>query len=137
MIHKLGLDKLLFGKRHHQRELALALVAGRVIEPGSKLSLAQALAPGAEHHSLGEVLGMGELGKAIDPANPESFQEKRAADEFYAAMDWLLERQASVEELEARFPGLLPDILKAAIDECQLSQVSASGVKSLNSSVRP
>src|SRR5208283_3024302 len=27
MIHKLGLDKLLFGKRHHLREVALALVA--------------------------------------------------------------------------------------------------------------
>jgi CBS domain-containing protein len=102
MIHKLGLDKLLFGKRHHLRELALALVAGRVIEPGSKLSLAQALAPGAEHHSLGEVLGLGELGKAIDPSNPESSQEKRAAGEFYAAMEWLLERQASVEDALAK-----------------------------------
>ena len=86
MIEKLGLARMLFGKRHHMRELALALVAGRVIEPGSKLSLAQGLAKGAEHHSLGEVLGLGELGKAIDPENPESSQEKRAAGEFYAAM---------------------------------------------------
>jgi len=102
MIHKLGLDKLLYGKRHHLRELSLALVAGRVLEPGSKLSLAQALAKGVEHHSLGEVLGLGELGKAIDPVNPESSQEKRAAGELYAAMDWLLERQASVENALAK-----------------------------------
>ena len=102
MVHKLGLDKLLFGKRHHLRELSLALVAGRVIEPGSKLSLAQALAKGAEHHTLGEVLGLGELGKAIDPANPESSLEKRAAGEFYAAMDWLLERQEKVEDALAK-----------------------------------
>jgi transposase len=102
MMHKLGLDKLLFGKRHHLRELSLALVAGRVIEPGSKLSLAQALAKGAEHHSLGEVLGLGELGKAIDPENPESSQEKRAAGEFYAAMDWLLEQQEKVENALAK-----------------------------------
>ncbi|OIQ79487.1 transposase DDE domain protein [mine drainage metagenome] len=102
MMDKLGLPKLLFGKRHHMRELALALVAGRVIEPGSKLSLAQALAKGAEHHSLGEVLGLGELGKAIDPENPGSSQEKRAAGEFYAAMDWLLERQAKVEDALAK-----------------------------------
>jgi transposase len=102
MIQKLGLDKLIFGKRHHLRELSLALVAGRVIEPGSKLSLAQALAKGAEHHTLGEVLGLGELGKAIDPANPESSQEKRAAGEFYAAMDWLLERQEKVEDALAK-----------------------------------
>jgi len=102
MIEKLGLDKLLFGKRHRYRELSLALVAGRVIEPGSKLSLAQALAKGAEHHSLGEVLGLGELGKAIDPSNPDSSQEKRAAGELYAAMDWLLERQAKVEDALAK-----------------------------------
>jgi hypothetical protein len=102
MIQRLGLDKLLFGKRHHMRELALALVAGRVIEPGSKLSLAQALAKGAEHHTLGEVLGLGELGKAIDPSNPDSSQEKRAAGEFYAAMDWLLERQEKVEDALAK-----------------------------------
>ena len=102
MMEKLGLPKLLFGKRHHLRELALALVAGRVIEPGSKLSLAQALAKGVEHHSLGEVLGLGELGKAIDPENPESSQEKRAAGEFYAAMDWLLERQGKIEDALAK-----------------------------------
>ena len=102
MMDQLGLPRLLFGKRHRMRELSLALVAGRVIEPGSKLSLAQSLATGAEHHSLGEVLGLGELGKAIDPENPESSQEKRAAGEFYAAMDWLLERQEKVEDALAR-----------------------------------
>jgi CBS domain-containing protein len=102
MIRKLGLDKFLHGKRHHLRELSLALVAGRVLEPGSKLSLAQSLAKGVEHHSLGEVLGLGELGKAIDPSNPESSQEKRAAGEFYAAMDWLLERQEKVEDALAK-----------------------------------
>lgn len=102
MMDKLGLPKLLFGKRHHMRELSLALVAGRVIEPGSKLSLAQALGRGAEHHSLGEVLGLGELGKAIALENPESSQEKRAAGELYAAMDWLLERQAKVEDALAK-----------------------------------
>jgi transposase len=80
----------------------LALVAGRVIEPSSKLALAQGLALGAEHHSLGEALGLGELGKAIDPENPESSQEKRAAGELYAAMDWLLERQGKVEDALAK-----------------------------------
>lgn len=102
MIQNLGLDRLLHGRRHRMRELSLALVAGRVIEPSSKLALAQGLALGAEHHSLGEVLGLGELGKAIDPENPESSQEKRAAGEFYAAMDWLLERQEKVENALAK-----------------------------------
>ena len=102
MIRKLELDTLLFGRRHHLREISLALVAGRVLEPGSKLSLAQALADGVEHHSLGEVLGLGGLGKAIDPENPNSSQEKRAAGELYAAMDWLLERQEKVEDVLAK-----------------------------------
>lgn len=102
MMDQLGLPKLLNGKRHPMRERALALVAGRVLEPTSKLSLAQALAKGAEHHSLGEVLGLGELGKAIDPANPESSQEKRAVGELYAAMDWLLERQSKIEDALAK-----------------------------------
>ena len=102
MMEQLGLPKLLFGKRHRMRELSLALVAGRVLEPGSKLSLAQSLGKGAEHHSLGEVLSLGELGKAVDPENPESSQEKRAAGELYAAMDWLLERQAKIEDALAK-----------------------------------
>jgi hypothetical protein len=43
MIHKLELDKLLFGKRHHLRELALAL--GRYPETTSPCS------PGLTHPS--------------------------------------------------------------------------------------
>lgn len=102
MIEQLGLARMLSGKRQRMRGLALALVAGRVLEPSSKLSLAQALAKGAEHHTLGEVLGLGELGQVIDSENPESSQEKRAAGELYAAMDWLLERQEKVENALAK-----------------------------------
>jgi transposase len=102
MIRKLGLDKLLNGKRHPMRELSLALIAGRILDPSSKLALAQSLAIGAEHSTLGEVLGLGELGKAVDPENPGRSQEKRAAGELYAAMDWLLERQEKVENALAQ-----------------------------------
>jgi transposase len=102
MIRKLGLDTLLNGKRHPMRERALALIAGRILDPSSKLALAQSLAKGAEHNTLGEVLGLGELGKAIDEANRNSSQEKRAAGELYAAMDWLLERQEKVENALAK-----------------------------------
>src|SRR5664279_632755 len=96
MIRKLGLDTLLNGKRHPMRERALALIAGRILDPSSKLALAQSLAKGAEHNSLGEVLGLGELGKVADAESESSSQEKRAAGELYAAMDWLLERQEKV-----------------------------------------
>ena len=102
MIRKLGLDTLLNGKRHPMRERALALIAGRVLDPSSKLALAQSLAKGAEHSTLGEVLGLGELGKAVDSKNENSSQEKRAAGELYAAMDWLLERQEKVENALAK-----------------------------------
>ena len=97
MIRKLGLDTLLNGKRHPMRERALALIAGRILDPSSKLALAQSLGKGAEHNTLGEVLGLGELGKAVDEANKKSSQEKRAVGELYAAMDWLLERQEKIE----------------------------------------
>ena len=97
MIRKLGLDRLIYGKRHRMRELSLALIAGRVLAPGSKLALAQSLAPGVEHNTLGEELGLGELGKAIDPEQEGSSREKRAVGELYGAMDWLLERQEAIE----------------------------------------
>jgi hypothetical protein len=84
------------------RERALALIAGRILDPSSKLALAQSLAKGAEHNTLGEMLGLGELGKVIDAGNEGSSQEKRAAGELYAAMDWLLERQDKVENALAR-----------------------------------
>lgn len=102
MMRKLGLDTLLQGKRHPMRERALALIAGRILDPSSKLALAQSLAKGAEHNTLGEVLGLGELGKAVDDGNKNSSQEKRAAGELYAAMDWLLERQEKVENALAK-----------------------------------
>jgi hypothetical protein len=102
MIRRLGLDKLIYGKRHRMRELSLALIAGRVLAPGSKLALAQSLGLGAEHSTLGEELGLGELGKAVDPDQPGSSREKRAVGELYGAMDWLLERQAAIEDRLAK-----------------------------------
>jgi hypothetical protein len=104
MMRDLGLETLLYGKRHRMRELSLALIAGRVLEPVSKLALAQSLAPGAEHNTLGEVLGLGVLGKAADNEADglDESPEKRAAGELYAAMDWLLDRQERVEAALAK-----------------------------------
>jgi hypothetical protein len=63
------------------RDLILALVVGRVLEPSSKLAAARALSPQTASSSLGEMLGLGEVDE----------------DELYAALDWLLERQPAVE----------------------------------------
>jgi hypothetical protein len=102
MMRKLELDTLLHGRRHPMRELSLALIAGRILDPSSKLALAQSLAKGAEHSTLGEVLGLGELGKAVEKTDENSSQEKRAVGELYGAMDWLLERQEKIENALAK-----------------------------------
>lgn len=105
MIKQLELDTILYSKRNRMRDISLALVAGRIIEPCSKLSLAQSLAKGAEHNSLGEVLSLGELGilsKDVSEFEQKQSQAKRAAGEFYDAMDWLLERQEKIENTLAK-----------------------------------
>ncbi len=89
MVRALEVDKLLHGRRR-MRELTLALVMGRILEPSSKLSLAQGLQPGAEHSTLGQELGLGEVDE----------------NEFYEAMDWLVDRQPKIEaELAKRHLG--------------------------------
>ena len=102
MMRKLEFDTLLHGRRHPMRELSLALIAGRILDPSSKLALAQSLAKGAEHNTLGEVLGLGELGKAVEKTDANSSQEKRAVGELYGAMDWLLDRQEKIENALAK-----------------------------------
>lgn len=98
VVRQTGLDRLLHGRRHRMRELSLALVAGRVLEPGSKLALAQSLSEGAFHSTLNEELGLGVLGGSADADG----SPKSAAGELYEAMDWLLERQPKIEAALAK-----------------------------------
>ncbi len=83
---KLGLDHILGRAGNRCRDLMLALLVGRVLEPASKLAAARALAPPTAASSLGEVLGLG----AVDE------------DELYTALDWLLERQSAIETALAK-----------------------------------
>src|SRR4030081_3521515 len=55
-----------------RRDLALALIVARLLEPAAKLATARMLAPATASHSLGEVLGLGKV----------------TAKEVYAALDW-------------------------------------------------
>lgn len=98
VVRQTGLDRLLHGRRHRMRELSLALVAGRVLAPSSKLALAQSLSEGAYHNTLNEELGLGVLGGGADADGPP----KSAAGELYEAMDWLLERQPKIEAALAK-----------------------------------
>ena len=91
---KIGLDRVLGPGEpapakaggNRCRDLVLAMIVGRILEPTSKLAAARALSPATASSSLGEVLGLGEVDD----------------DELYAALDWLLERQPAIETVLAR-----------------------------------
>ena len=78
---KIGLDRLLGPDGNRCRDLVLAMLAGRILDPVSKLAPARTLSPATASSSLGEALGLGEVSDA----------------ELYTALDWLLERQAAFE----------------------------------------
>jgi transposase len=83
---KIGLDRILGPDGNRCRDLVLAMLVGRILDPVSKLAAARTLSPDTAASSLGEALGLGCVGDA----------------ELYAALDWLLERQAAIETALAR-----------------------------------
>ena len=85
-IKRLGLPRLIDPQPSPQRDRAVALIAARILHPGSKLAAARGLAEETACDTLGETLGVGETGE----------------DDLYAAMDWLLERQGAIEQRLAK-----------------------------------
>src|ERR1700753_13522 len=83
---RIGLDRLLGPDGNRCRDLVLALLIGRILDPVSKLAAARTLSPATASSSLGEALGLGAV----------------ADDELYAALDWLLERQPAIETALAK-----------------------------------
>ncbi|WP_052572537.1 IS1634 family transposase [Holophaga foetida] len=83
---KLGLDRLLAVRPSREKDIALALVAGRLIHPGSKLSLSRHCLGETRMSSLAQVLGV----------------EGATESEFYQSMDWLFERQSKIEAALAK-----------------------------------
>lgn len=79
MARHLGLARLLDPSRSRERDLALAMIAARVLAPASKLATSR----GLDATTLGATLGVGGA----------------TEDELYAALDWLGARQ---ERIEAR-----------------------------------
>lgn len=69
-----------------RRDLALALIVARVLDPAAKLATARMLDPTTASHSLGEVLGLGSV----------------TAREVYATLDWLGSEQGFIEASLAR-----------------------------------
>lgn len=83
---RLEIDRLLSTRPCRERDLVLAMLVARLLDPGSKLALARGLDSEALSSTLGEVLGI----------------ESAEADELYGAMDWLLPRQARIEAALAK-----------------------------------
>ena len=82
MLRSLGLPALLERAPSRSRDLAVALVAARLIAPASKLATATLLG----QSTLGEVMGVAGADE----------------NELYGALDWLLARQGRVERALAR-----------------------------------
>src|SRR5213592_4333709 len=79
---RIALDTLLPRRApQRRRDLALALIVARLLEPAAKLATARMLDPATASHSLGEMLGLGTV----------------AAKEVYAALDWLGREQPFIE----------------------------------------
>jgi transposase len=82
-MRRLGFEKLIDGKASRERGLVVAMVAARIVAPqASKLAMTHAFSD----TTLAEDFGVADAHE----------------DELYAAMDWLIERQESIEKRLAR-----------------------------------
>lgn len=77
-LRRLGLDRMLAARPRRERELVVAMIVSRVLEPASKLATMR----NWHNTTLAASLGV----------------EDADEDELYSALDWLLERQPRVEK---------------------------------------
>jgi len=80
-LRKLQLPAILDPRSSRHRDLVIAMISARILNPASKLATARGLQSDTLHSSLGESL-------SLDSADET---------ELYAAMDWLLARQPRIE----------------------------------------
>ena len=85
-LRTLRLDRAIAGAESPERQRTLAMIVARILDPASKLATARGLAEATARDSLTETLALGETDE----------------DDLYAAMDWLLERQGTIERRLAR-----------------------------------
>jgi hypothetical protein len=76
------LEQVLSRRPSRERDLCVAMIVSRVLNPASKLATARGLSSETAESTLGELLGV----------------EDASEDECYAAMDWLLGCQSTIEE---------------------------------------
>lgn len=85
-MRKIGLDKMVCSTSCREAQIILALLALRIISPGSKLAHLNALRAETAQNTLAGELKLGGLETA----------------EVYTALDWLLERQPRIENRLAK-----------------------------------
>lgn len=85
-LRRCGLERLLSARRCRERDAVVAMIVARILDPRSKLATARGLNGETLSSSLGELLGL----------------QDADADELYAALDWLLQRQERIENALAK-----------------------------------
>jgi transposase len=86
-LRRVGLERILFRSRCPERDLVVAMIIARILEPSSKLATARGFHPQTATSSLAAVLD-------LDDAVEET--------QLYRSLDWLLERQQSIENALAK-----------------------------------
>src|SRR3990172_235230 len=81
-----GPERTIHSRPSPQRDAVVAMITARVLAPASKLATARGLGEETAVSTLGETLGLSAV----------------HADDLYAALDWLLERQPSIEQALAK-----------------------------------
>ena len=85
-LRRLGLDKVIASRPSPERALVVAMIVARILDAGSKLATGRVVNMETATTTLGQELSLGPVDE----------------DALYAAMDWLLPRQAKIEEELAR-----------------------------------
>ena len=88
ILKSIGLESILASRSSRESSLVIAMIVARVLQPASKLATARSLQDETATTSLGLELGLG--------------QDRIDEQELYGALDWLLERQARIENKLAR-----------------------------------
>src|SRR5512139_215714 len=81
-VRSIGLQTIIDTEHTRQRDVAVAMIIARILDPGSKLATVRGLLLETATSSLNDVLGIGQTDE----------------DELHRAMDWLLERQVSIQK---------------------------------------
>ena len=81
-LKQLDLHSLIARPNSRLRNLVLAMIVARIVDPRSKLATARALTPESTVSTLGQMLNLGAVNE----------------NELYAAMDWLVRRQRGIEK---------------------------------------